>query len=80
MPIATGIAFAAFWYRGAKAENISPPLWVGPSLAISAIVAFVFMRGWIAVTFGQVLMFVANTMYRTMADGKRQSSRVCIGS
>lgn len=72
LPLAVAIACAIFWYRGAQHENISPLLWVGPSLVISILVIFALKQGWIAVAVGQVALFLAITIYRTIADERKR--------
>ena len=66
--IAVAIASAIFWYRGAETEKLSPTLWVGSSIGISAVIIIGFGRGWIAALIGQVVLFVAITAYRAFAD------------
>jgi len=74
LALATAIATAVFWYRGATFENIPALFWVGPSIAISAITIFAFNRGWIAVLLGQAALFVGITAYRVLRDGNRGDS------
>jgi len=71
LPLAVAIACAVFWHRGAHHENIPPLAWVGPSLVISIVIIFALKQGWIAVAAGQVAMFVAITVYRTLVDGRK---------
>lgn len=72
LPLAVAIACAIFWYRGAQHENIPPLVWVGPSLVISILAIFALKQGWIAVAVGQVALFLAITIYRTMADERKR--------
>ncbi|TSA17388.1 MAG: hypothetical protein D4R74_02775 [Betaproteobacteria bacterium] len=61
--IAVAIGFAVFWYRGAETEKLSPLLWVGPSVGVSA--AIIGLGGGaIAALIGQAVLFVAITLYR----------------
>lgn len=71
LPLAVAIACAVFWYRGAQVENVSPLLWVGPSLVISVVVIFALKQGWGAVAVSQVALFVAITIYRTIVDERK---------
>jgi hypothetical protein len=73
LSLAVAIACAVFWYRGAQHENISPLLWVGPSLAISIVVSFGLNQGWIAVAMGQLALFFAITIYRTVVDERKRN-------
>lgn len=72
--LAVAIASAVFWYRGAETEKLSPLLWVGPSIGISAVIIIGFGRGWIAALIGQVVLFVAITAYRAFADKSKDDT------
>ena len=66
--IAAAIASAVFWTRGAAIEGISPLVWVGASLIVSAIAMFVLHQGWMGVLVGQVALLAAITLFRTLND------------
>jgi hypothetical protein len=66
--LAAAIASAIFWYRGSDVENLSPVLWVLPSIAISGVIILGLHGGWIAVLLGQAAMFVGVAVYRMVAD------------
>jgi hypothetical protein len=66
--LGAAIAAAVFWYKGAEMEKVNPLLWVGPSVIVSALAIFALTRGWIGVLLGQVALFVAITVYRTVKD------------
>ncbi len=66
--IAVAIALAVFWYRGAETENVSPLLWLGLSVGISAVIIIGLGGGCIAALLGQAALFVAITVYRAYAD------------
>jgi hypothetical protein len=70
--IAAAVAAAVFWTQGAQVEGISPLVWVGASLAISVFVMAAMHHGWPGVVAGQLAMFVAITLYRTLRDDKPQ--------
>ena len=65
--IAVAIASAVFWYRGAESEKLSPLLWAGPSVGVSAAIIGL-SGGWIAALIGQAVLFAAITLYRAFAD------------
>ena len=67
MAFAAAIASAIFWYRGAETENLSPLLWVGPSVGISVVVIIGFGGGWIATLISQAALLIGITLYRTFA-------------
>jgi len=66
--IAAAIASAAFWTKGATIEGISPLVWVGASLIVSALTMLVLHQGWVGVLLGQVGLLAAITLFRTLAD------------
>lgn len=72
--LAVAIASAVFWYRGAETEKLSPLLWVGPSIGISAVIIIGFGGGWIAALIGQAVLFVAITAYRAFADKSKDDT------
>ena len=71
--LTVAIASAVFWYRGAETEKLSPLLWVGPSVGISAVIIG-FGGGWVAALMGQAVLFVAITAYRAFADKGKDST------
>lgn len=66
--IAAAIASAVFWTRGAVIEGISPLVWVGASLVVSALTLFVLHQGWMGVFISQVALLAAIALYRTLTD------------
>jgi hypothetical protein len=66
--LAVAIAAAIFWYKGAAVENISPLVWVGLSLALSAVVMLLLHQGWLGVALAQVAMFVGIAVMRTVRE------------
>lgn len=57
-----------FWTRGAAIEGISPLVWVGASLVVSALTLLVLHQGWMGVFISQVALLAAITLYRTLTD------------
>ena len=68
MAIAVAIASAVFWYKGVDMEKINPLMWAGPSVLISGVAIFALARGWLAVLLGQLALFVAITLWRTLRE------------
>ncbi len=66
--LAAAIAAAIFWAKGAEMESISPILWVGISVILSALVIFMLHGSWGAVLLSQLAMFVGITVLRVVTD------------
>ena len=70
------IAFVcAFVFFGAGKQNATVPggknlsfLWMGLSIAVSALVIGVFSGGWIHVLVAQLVLFVAIGIFRSIGD------------
>ena len=66
--IAAAIAAAVFWAKGAEMEKVSPLVWVGISVILSAVVMFMLHGSWVAVFAAQLAMFVGITVFRVVTD------------
>ena len=62
------VACAIFFYRAGEDENSSGMLWGFLSVLISVLVWRVLGWGFLGVLFGQILLFVGITLFRTWRD------------
>ncbi len=60
------VVFAIFYYRAAGSEGNSGILWAGLSVAISALIWLVLRWGVLFMLLGQVGLFFAITLIRTV--------------
>jgi hypothetical protein len=60
------LAFASFYYKAADYENEAPFLWGGASILVYMLTWFGFSWGWLGCIIGQVILFVAITVMRTL--------------
>jgi hypothetical protein len=63
------LAFAVFYYKAAYLEGTSTILWTGLSIIIS-LASIIFSWGWLGLILGQVILFFAVGIVRTLLSRK----------